>query len=470
MACIRPFQSFRFVHLCALILTAFTAAGFASSAEASSTQVGSLLSRSGSCTVKRAAETSYAALYEHNPLYAADVVETADSSKGTVLFNEGSQLLLNADTTVSISGGGRSGQLFHLVSGEVFARLRPGAAAATDSAIATVRGTVFDLVADPNGDSHITVTEGVVHFFNEFGAVDVDAGEHSDVIKGHAPTKPVTVGANDLLFEWTLDLDRSFVTREAARLTIGDLHALAMSTQLASSGPAATPAAHRDYGDVLFDQHQYALALAQYQMAPQDPNTAICTGNTLLALDRITDADASFASAGATPAALVGRAWVALRRQQPAAAQALAEQALAAGGVTLAQLPRPLPARTSPPSPEEGKGPISAMADLPREACVPLPPATGGAKSGSYTAAYITVAATAQWRNFARDAQMDVPPNPRLSGDAASQKLRRSPPFFEEGWRVREPGWVSGLLPMPWIASPIPARLPPRQSLCAGLH
>src|SRR5687767_10529972 len=101
----------------------------------------------GRVSVQRHNVTSFTAIAARSNLNAGDIVATGENSKASLLFHNGAQLRLNARSSVQITAPSQVGRgktsLFRAISGEVWARLRPGQAGQTRSAIAGVRGTEF---------------------------------------------------------------------------------------------------------------------------------------------------------------------------------------------------------------------------------------------------------------------------------------------------------------------------------------
>ncbi|HEX8834048.1 MAG TPA: FecR family protein, partial [Abditibacteriaceae bacterium] len=206
----------RCAHLCRLLSIAFVTllcCDFAWAAPVATVQA-----VAGQFRVKRRSAASFAAAGVRTNLNVGDFASTGPNSKASLLFNNGSQLRLNSNSTIEITSPSPVGKgkrsLFRAVSGEVWARLRPGQAAQTRSAIAGVRGTEFILAVAPDETSTLTVVEGAVEFFNEFGDVTVGESQRSVARLGSAPTAPVTIDNAGFLLEWTLDLERAALPRE----------------------------------------------------------------------------------------------------------------------------------------------------------------------------------------------------------------------------------------------------------------
>ena len=282
-----------------------------------------------------AGNTTAEPLVERAALYTGDVASTGAASKATLLFSEGSQLRLNANTVVELTAptGGASGSpsLFRLVKGEVYAQARSAVSAQTLSATASVRGTVFDLKVDDQGASTLTVVEGAVEFFNKLGTVTVGESQQSVARPGQAPTKPLTIPNAGFIIEWTLDLDRAVIPREKFFVSL-DRQIVSAELGRRAARLRAAPddaLAHRDYADALFDNRQYGDALREYQMTDRlearQPVTLTRIGDTLLELNHLDEAEASYRAALAiAPAHTVAA--------NPAATSPVAANSSGAGG------------------------------------------------------------------------------------------------------------------------------------------
>jgi len=342
----------------ALFLLIASMATLALAGIASAAPVATVQAASGTLSVKRSGTTALAALRVRSNLNIGDLVGTGANSKATLLFTNGSQLRMNANSAVEITAPSNVGRgktsLFRAISGEVWARLRPGQAAQTRSAIAGVRGTEFILQIAADDTTTLTVIDGAVEFFNPFGEVVVGQSQQSVARVGSAPTAPLTIENAGLILEWTLDLDRALIPREKVFVS---LDRPTVTTELAKRRAAAetqpdNAATQRAYGDSLFDAREFEQALVAYRNADRreqfNPGTLTRIGYTLLELGQFDEAEGSIQSALAlapdgvataytesaleknqsTP--LVGLAWLELARNRPVEAATAAERAVAA--------------------------------------------------------------------------------------------------------------------------------------------
>lgn len=331
---------------------------------AAASPVASVQTITGPLSVQRGVRGSLVTVAaRHASLNVGDFVQTAGASRATLLFSDGSQIKLDYNTRVEITTPVtlRSGKksLFRVIRGQVYGRLRPGQGAQTVSASLVVEGTEFNLAVSDDGVATLTVINGQVEFFNPFGSVLVGNSQQSIARPGAAPTTPVTIANTGLIIEWTLDLSRAVVPREQFFVS---LQRQTVRESLAIRGARARAvddaSTHRDYGDALFDARDYAAALLQYQVAerrrPGDAGTLQRMGDTLLALDRLDDAEATYRralalasiptvvqvqldtaantadeSAQQQSACVLGLSWVELTRNRLVEAERLARQAIA---------------------------------------------------------------------------------------------------------------------------------------------
>ena len=292
-------------------------------------------------TFKRRGTPAFAKLNARTSLDGGDIVRTGAQGKASLLFVDGSQVRLNENAAVEITPPGKAGggrrSFFRALSGQVWARLRPGTAVRTRAAVAGVRGTEILLQVADNDTTTLTVLAGSVDFFNEFGAVIVNASQQSVAVLGRAPTKPIAIDNPGLLIEWTFDLDYAVLPREKFFTTL-DANALQASLPTRVNAAQANPtdvAKVQAYGDALFDLRRYQQALAAYQSVPNDA-LAVREGYALLELGDLDQAQARFqlaqnapnVEAGGTEAALVGLAQLELTRNRPAQAETFAQQAV----------------------------------------------------------------------------------------------------------------------------------------------
>jgi len=301
--------------------------------------VASVHSLSGAVTVRPAGKTNLLALAVGVKLQENDIVATGPGGKVAILFTDGSlvclaprsSIQLRSSTHTSPKQGRSTTSLFIALFGELWARIRPGKGAQTRSAVAGVRGTEIRLQVEPEGATTLTVLDGEVDFFNDYGAVLVEQSQQSTAHPDAAPTIPVTVANAGIPVEWTLDLQRVLIPRE----TFLSETSLEAARQRAQAHPEEA-AAHQQYGEALYDAGEYSRALHELEAAKRlrfDLHTLTDLGSTLFALHRLEDAERTYGdveprSSSAAPA-LVGLAWIELQRNHWREARRDAEDALA---------------------------------------------------------------------------------------------------------------------------------------------
>lgn len=324
----------------------------------------------GQAFIRSKGKTQFAAARRQS-LFPGDIVGTGKRGKITLLFNDGAQVRLHEDSAINITAptpvGNGKVSLFRALSGDVWARLRPGNAVQTRTVALGVRGTEIHLsVAPDDGTTTVTVVEGEVELWNEFGKAVVGTSQQSVTRPGAAPSAPITVQNAGLIIEWTLDLDRAAIPHEKFFISL-DKQVVATELSRRMAQAQAQPdseIARRNLGDALFDSRRFDEARREYEAAlrltPRQPLTLTRLGYTFVELDLLDEAEAAFRAAGAAatigiaqnsavatpqliadegqPAALgvksyapalVGMAWLDLIRERPAQAEAAAQQALA---------------------------------------------------------------------------------------------------------------------------------------------
>ena len=169
--------------------------------------VATVIAMRGALTFQSRGAGQYLPLGPQTALFAGDVVHTGPNGEAALLFHDGSQVKLNANSSLRVTGGApaRRESLFRALFGVIWAHLRPGQKVEAPSANIVVRGTEVVLAVAPDGTTTLTVTEGEASFSNAQGAVEVAASQQSVARPGQAPTAPVAVDVSGLL-AWTADV------------------------------------------------------------------------------------------------------------------------------------------------------------------------------------------------------------------------------------------------------------------------
>ena len=142
-------------------------------------------------------------------LFEGDVIRTEVASQGLIEFSNGIQVALNENTEFTILSRWEKSKGFtrvlRLKQGEVWVDTQGGAKPLeieTPVATAAVKGTEFDLLVEPNGQSTLTVVSGVVEFGTAFGTCPIKTSKISYGNRGKKCTKPKSVNVSPSI-AWT---------------------------------------------------------------------------------------------------------------------------------------------------------------------------------------------------------------------------------------------------------------------------
>jgi ferric-dicitrate binding protein FerR (iron transport regulator) len=143
------------------------------------------------------------------PLYENDVLKTDTGTTAMIEFTEGIQVALNENTQFRILSRWEKDKpvtrIIRIKKGEVWAKTQGGPRAfevETPVATAAIKETEFDLKVQDDGNSVLTVIEGVVVFGTAFGTCPVKPGTISYGVKGKKCTKPAPTDVKPAI-AWT---------------------------------------------------------------------------------------------------------------------------------------------------------------------------------------------------------------------------------------------------------------------------
>jgi tetratricopeptide (TPR) repeat protein len=183
---------------------------------------GKVISLQGKAEVKKTGTAPWMPAANQQQLEGGDTIRTLALSRAVVLLADETQLKLNASTTLelrsvrqssnlltrvvasNLSQGSQS--LLNLAGGQVWLRskLKPADVRINTPAVtAAIRGTEFDIKVAEDGESVLTMLEGVVDFRNDQGSITVSSGEQARCRIGQAPTKSVILRPRDAV-QWVL--------------------------------------------------------------------------------------------------------------------------------------------------------------------------------------------------------------------------------------------------------------------------
>ncbi|HYK90035.1 MAG TPA: tetratricopeptide repeat protein, partial [Acidobacteriota bacterium] len=239
---------------------------------------GKIVSLQGKAELKKTPSEPWVPAANLQLLDNGDTIRTLVQSRAVVLLADETQLKLNANTTLQlrairqtsnllvravqtgIAQGNQS--LLDVANGQVWLRskLKPANVRVNTPAVtAAIRGTEFDLKVADDGESILTMLDGLVDFRNDQGAVLVGPGEQARARIGQAPTKSVVLRPRDAV-QWVLyypgtisPADYPFLNQNPAQLQA----TLAAATARRSAAP----------DDV---QNLLVLARAQHDLGKRD--------------------------------------------------------------------------------------------------------------------------------------------------------------------------------------------------------
>ena len=324
--------------LVVIMTVAMTSSSYAASS------VAGVLSSHGKLVVKRKGTAKVVDLSSNGVLYVGDVVGTGPDSKAKLLFNDGSQFGLNAKSAVEITAPTKTANgrqsFVRALSGQIWARLRPGNAVQTPSATLGVAGTVINLDIADDGVTTLTVVDGEVDFYNNFGATVVGTSQQSTARPDAAPTKPITIPNAGLIIEWAVDLDQAVIPREKFFTQTPRTRAALQAEVTRLSKEATAQPTNADsnlrYGDALFDAGDFAKALEAWQranqIAPKQAATLTRLGYANLESNNFDEAQNAFDAASQADensiSALIGKAQLQLAQNRPQDTETTAKRAL----------------------------------------------------------------------------------------------------------------------------------------------
>jgi hypothetical protein len=177
--------------------------GMASVAIADNTPVGSAINSIGSLTIVRTDGVQQRMQGKGKvPLYEGDVLKTDASSQALIEFQEGIQVALNENTNFKLLSRWEKDKpivrILRLKQGEVWAKTAGGPKrfeVETPVATAAVKETEFNLKVTEDGQSILTVLEGVVQFGTAFGTCPIRTNTISYGVRGKKCTKPAATDA-----------------------------------------------------------------------------------------------------------------------------------------------------------------------------------------------------------------------------------------------------------------------------------
>src|SRR6185312_3580984 len=152
-----------------------------------------IASITGQGEVREFQQRDWTAAKVKQALFASNYVRTLAMSRMALLYSDGTQEQLSANTVIQIIGTpGTQPASTRLERGRAWTQSKTtptGVTMQTPWAAAAIRGTDWEMEVADNGDATLSVFSGEVEFYNEHGRVVVRPGEQAHVEQGKAPVK-----------------------------------------------------------------------------------------------------------------------------------------------------------------------------------------------------------------------------------------------------------------------------------------
>jgi ferric-dicitrate binding protein FerR (iron transport regulator) len=142
-------------------------------------------------------------------LFEGDVLRTEPASQALIEFKDGVQVALNENTTFKILSRWEkvkgSTRIIRLKQGEIWVKTGEGPKpfeVETPVATAAVRETEFNMKVQEDGQSVLTVIQGIVEFGTAFGTCPIRTSTISYGVRGKRCTKPAATDVKPAI-AWT---------------------------------------------------------------------------------------------------------------------------------------------------------------------------------------------------------------------------------------------------------------------------
>lgn len=177
----------------------FTVLGMASLVGAASAPIGWAVNSIGTLTIVRTDGVQEQLQGRKTlPLYEGDLLKTDASSQAYIQLKQGVNVALNEDTSFKLLSRWQKDKpttwILRLSQGEVWAKTTGEGPKAfeveTPVATASVKETEFNLKVQEDGQSILTVIEGIVQFGTPFGTCPIRTNTISYGVRGKKCTKP----------------------------------------------------------------------------------------------------------------------------------------------------------------------------------------------------------------------------------------------------------------------------------------
>lgn len=143
------------------------------------------------------------------PLYEGDMVKTDSATEGLLEFADGIQVAVNENTAFTILSRWEQAKgvtrVLRLKQGELWVKTSKGPnqfEVETPVATAAIRETEFDIKVQPDGETILTVVQGIVEFGTAFGTCPIKPSTISYGVRGKKCTKPAPTDVTQAI-RWT---------------------------------------------------------------------------------------------------------------------------------------------------------------------------------------------------------------------------------------------------------------------------
>ena len=202
-------------------------------------------------------------------VFPSNLVRTGDLSKMALLFPDRTQIRLAQNSVLQIkevSTGKDQKTILNLNAGRSWMQSKTspgGLTMQTPSALASIRGTDWEIVVEPDGRSTLTVFSGEAEFSNDQGRVLVGKNEQASAEQGRAPVKIQILNPRERI-QWVSS--RSIDARRYRE-------------------PNASSEAQKELGEIanLIDNQQLDAAYARVRKATANAQTDSASARLLLA-------------------------------------------------------------------------------------------------------------------------------------------------------------------------------------------
>jgi hypothetical protein len=153
---------------------------------------GKVVSASGDETIQFISESNWRNVEIEQDLLTGDKLRTGPNGALALRFVDQTLIRVHRNSELVVKNMGGGTRPSDLSLGQIWARALEGGdgvEVTTPSATAAIKGTDWSMSVGPDGKTTLVVVAGVVNLYNEFGAIDVAAGEAAIAEIGRAPNK-----------------------------------------------------------------------------------------------------------------------------------------------------------------------------------------------------------------------------------------------------------------------------------------